>query len=199
MDVHASFEARPPRARWRCAAGGGGAARRRARARAAAGAPPSVVGGGARRRAAGARVWRLPPPSGSWKRAWRARGPRRLGSAMDAGGRRGGGEFGGAAAARRRETTKVKRRRPRSAAEASRKGREGSGWFDALGETAPAARRGLGRRAAARGCSARRPNPLLRRGQNHQARGGSGGCDAPFSRRTRYDVVLARGLPRRRG
>jgi hypothetical protein len=42
-----------------------------------------------------------------------------------------------------RPTTTTRRAlstQPYSAAEASRKGREGSGWFDALGETAPAAR-----------------------------------------------------------
>ena len=194
MDVHASFEGAA--AAREMASARAAARRRRARRDAEARAQAAAAGAPPRRRRRrrapprrrSARVWRLPPPSGSWKRrAWRARRPRRLGSARWTPARRARGGWG--VCGRRRPAARRARddrEAPTlySAAEASRKGREGSGWFDALGETAPA-------RARARTSGAAPPPPWLlgaetespsSGGDRITGRGGAGGARcAPFA------------------
>ena len=148
MDVHASFEGAAAAREMASARAAAQAAARRdaeARAQAAAAGAAAEASAAAARAAETAERARLEAASAERElekaRLARAETAAARQRAMDAGEARGEvGEFATTQpAARRRETT---REAPTlySAAEASRKGREGSGWFDALGETAPAAR-----------------------------------------------------------
>ena len=148
MDVHASFEGAAAAREMASARAAAQAAAQRdaeARAQAAAAGAAAEASAAAARAAETAERARLEAASAEKElekaRLARAETAAARQRAMGAGEARGEvGEFATTQpAARRRETTR-EAPTPYSAAEASRKGREGSGWFDALGETAPAAR-----------------------------------------------------------
>ena len=149
MDVHASFEGAAAAREMASARAAAQAAARRdaeARAQAAAAGAAAEASAAAARAAETAERARLEAASAERElekaRLARAETAAARQRAMGAGEARGEvGEFATTQpAARRRETTREPTASLYSAAEASRKGREGSGWFDALGETAPAAR-----------------------------------------------------------